>query len=235
MTSSGILDKLDAIEKEEGSLPRLLEFYRKLIQIQTRVGQKIDKPNPGLSNETIHQRMADGKALITVGEFTFDLHLLQDTFQKIAALFGEYADLFDNAPEHPAWLWRRVSAEAPAAVRGLERLLHDLSLHTVCQEARCPNLAECFARGTATFMILGDTCTRGCRFCAVRHGRPAPLDPGEPGRVAEAAARLHLVHVVVTSVTRDDLPDGGAGHFAATIDALRRRLPGAALGQNTHR
>jgi lipoic acid synthetase len=140
-----------------------------------------------------------------------------------------FVPLLDNAPEHPAWLWRRASAEAPGAVRGLERLLDDLSLHTVCQEALCPNLAECFAQGTATFMILGDTCTRGCRFCAVGHGLPAPLDPGEPGRVAEAAARLHLAHVVVTSVTRDDLPDGGAGHFATTIKALRRRLPGATL------
>jgi len=129
----------------------------------------------------------------------------------------------------PRWLWRRASAEAEAAVGRMERLLVDLSLHTVCQEARCPNIAECFGRGTATFMILGDTCTRDCRFCAIKHGRPAPPDPGEAERVAEAAVRLGLRHVVVTSVTRDDLPDGGAGQFAATVWAVRRRLPGATV------
>jgi lipoic acid synthetase len=135
----------------------------------------------------------------------------------------------NDSPEQPAWLWQRLSPGAESAVAGVERLLAGLCLHTVCQEARCPNVAECFCRGTATFMILGDTCTRGCRFCAVRHGRPAPLDPDEPERVAEAAARMGLRHVVVTSVTRDDLPDGGAGQFAATVRALRRRLPEATV------
>jgi hypothetical protein len=99
MTSGGILDKLDAIEKEKGSLPRLLEFYRKLIQIQTRVGQKIEKPNPDLSNEEILQRTVEGNALITASDFVFDLNLLQDTFQEVVTLFREYADLFDNDPE----------------------------------------------------------------------------------------------------------------------------------------
>ena len=99
MTSVRILDRLDAMEKEDGSLPRLLEFYRKLIQIQTRVGQELDKPNPGLSTEAIHQRTAEGKALIAASDFTYDLHLLQDTFREIAALFGEYADLFNNTAE----------------------------------------------------------------------------------------------------------------------------------------
>lgn len=132
-------------------------------------------------------------------------------------------------PEQPSWLWRRVSTEAEAAVARMEHLLADLRLHTVCHEAHCPNIAECFEQGTATFMILGDTCTRGCRFCAVKHGRPAPLDPDEPERVAEAAARLGLHHVVVTSVTRDDLPDGGAGQFAVTVRAMRQRLPEATV------
>jgi lipoic acid synthetase len=100
-------------------------------------------------------------------------------------------------------------------------MLRDLGLHTVCQSAHCPNIGECFARGTATFMILGGVCTRSCRFCAVEGGRPAAPDPDEPARVAEATRRLGLRHVVVTSVTRDDLPDGGAGHWAATIRALR--------------
>jgi lipoic acid synthetase len=127
----------------------------------------------------------------------------------------------------PRWLWCPVSPQAEAAVARMTGLLDGLSLHTVCQEARCPNLAECFGQGTATFLLLGDRCTRGCHFCAVGHGAPAPPDPEEPQRVAEAAARLGLRHVVLTSVTRDDLPDGGAGHFAACLDALRRRLPRA--------
>jgi lipoic acid synthetase len=102
-----------------------------------------------------------------------------------------------------------------------------MGLHTVCQSARCPNLGECFGRGTATFLILGNRCTRDCRFCAIEHGLPAPPAPDEPRRVAQAAARLGLRHVVVTSVTRDDLPDGGAGQFAATVRAIRELLPGA--------
>ncbi len=99
-------------------------------------------------------------------------------------------------------------------------------LHTVCQEALCPNIAECWGRGEATFMILGDTCTRGCRFCAVRRGRPEPPDPSEPYRVALAVRELGLSYVTLTSVTRDDLPDGGAGHFARTIAAIKRLSPG---------
>jgi lipoic acid synthetase len=168
-----------------------------------------------------------------------DVEQVADRFVRaFARVFGRQvrerdpaalAALSDGTVEQPEWLWRTVAPAAPAAVGRMEHLLDELSLHTVCQEARCPNLAECFGGGTATFMILGDTCTRGCRFCAVEQGRPAALDADEPERVAEAAARLNLAHVVVTSVTRDDLPDGGAGHFAATVEALRRRLPGATL------
>ncbi len=106
-------------------------------------------------------------------------------------------------------------------MRPVRELLRELGLHTVCQSAHCPNACECFARGTATFLILGSVCSRSCAFCAVTRGLPAPPDPDEPRRVAEAAARLGLSHVVVTSVTRDDLPDGGSGHFAATIAAIR--------------
>ena len=133
----------------------------------------------------------------------------------------------DAGSEQPSWLWRRIPVEGEEAVGRVERLLSDLGLHTVCQEALCPNLPECFGQGTATFMILGDTCTRNCHFCAVKKGRPQPPDPEEPEQVAEAAFRLRLRYVVVTSVTRDDLPDGGAGSFAATVRAVRRRLPGA--------
>jgi lipoic acid synthetase len=103
--------------------------------------------------------------------------------------------------------------------------VQELGLHTVCQEARCPNLGECWGHKTATFMLLGDTCTRNCAFCAVRHGRPLAVDPGEPARVAAAVERLGLRHVVVTSVNRDDLPDGGAAHFAATARAVKERVP----------
>ncbi len=105
------------------------------------------------------------------------------------------------------------------------RLLRDGHLHTVCQEAHCPNIFECFSRHTATFLILGDHCTRDCRFCAVQQGPLQPPDPDEPRRVARAAAEMRLRYVVVTSVTRDDLPDGGAAHFAATIEALRLAIP----------
>lgn len=109
------------------------------------------------------------------------------------------------------------------------QLLRQHGLHTVCEGAACPNRGECFARGTATFLILGDHCTRNCRFCAVPPGDPGPPDPQEPAHVARAAALLGLRHVVVTSVTRDDLADGGAQQFAATIRALREVLPGASV------
>lgn len=108
-------------------------------------------------------------------------------------------------------------------------LLEGLGLDTVCLSAACPNLGECFARRTATFLILGPVCTRNCRFCAVPKGTPRPVDPGEPRRVALAAAELQLRHVVITSVTRDDLPDGGAGQFAATVTAVREALPEATV------
>src|SRR6187397_314778 len=125
----------------------------------------------------------------------------------------------------PAWA-RKGSPLAPAA-RPLRVLLREQRLVTVCEEARCPNLAECFSRGTATFMLLGDRCTRRCGYCAVATGRPLPPDPDEPARVADAAARLGLRYVVLTAVARDDLDDGGAAQFAATVHAVRARLPQA--------
>ena len=129
------------------------------------------------------------------------------------------------AQRKPPWLKRRLPA---GPVYGT--VCHTIGarkLHTVCQEAQCPNQWECFSNKTATFLILGARCTRRCRFCAVAHGPQGPPDPEEPARLAEAAAEMGLEYVVVTSVTRDDLPDGGAGVFAATIRAIRRRLPQA--------
>ena len=111
----------------------------------------------------------------------------------------------------------------------MQGLLRDRQLHTVCESALCPNLGECFAAGTATFLIMGDVCTRDCAFCGVAVGRPGALDPSEPANVAEAVSRLGLGHAVVTSVTRDDLEDGGAEHFVATIRAIRARTPGVTI------
>src|SRR5690606_1364599 len=113
--------------------------------------------------------------------------------------------------------------------RRLKRLMGDLNLHTVCEEARCPNIHECWEYGTATFMILGDICTRACGFCAVKTGLPTELDLAEPQRLAEAVARLGLEHVVITSVARDDLFDGGASIFADAIRAVRERAPGVTV------
>ena len=121
--------------------------------------------------------------------------------------------------------WLRVRAPGSPRYLHLQRLMRDLDLHTVCEEASCPNIGECWNHGTATFMILGDTCTRSCGYCNVIHGQPGPVDEEEAERLAEAVSQLQLDHVVVTSVDRDDLPDGGASVFAATILAIRRRVP----------
>jgi lipoyl synthase len=125
--------------------------------------------------------------------------------------------------------WLKVKAPGSPSYLRLKSLMRDLSLHTVCEEARCPNIGECWTYGTATFMILGDVCTRACGYCAVGHGRPAAVDAAEPVRVADAVARLGLAHVVVTSVDRDDVPDGGASIFAETIREIRKRTPEASV------
>jgi lipoic acid synthetase len=123
--------------------------------------------------------------------------------------------------------WVLPTKRDPSAGAEVHRLLRGLGLATVCESARCPNRGECFGAGTATFLILGGVCTRGCGFCAIPDGVPAPPDPAEPGAVAEAVRRLGLAYAVVTSVTRDDLPDGGAAQFAATIRAIRAACPSA--------
>lgn len=121
--------------------------------------------------------------------------------------------------------WIRAKAPVGPAVMRVKRLLREQGLTTVCEEAQCPNLGECFGHGTATFMILGDVCTRRCPFCDVAHGRPQPPDPAEPEQLAQAIGVLGLGYVVITSVDRDDLRDGGAGHFAACLRAVRARSP----------
>ncbi len=130
-------------------------------------------------------------------------------------------------PRLPAWAAKKRGILREA--RPLRRVLRELRVETVCESARCPNIGECFARPTATFMIAGTDCTRRCGFCAVNTARPAPLDPDEPARIAEASRRMGLRHVVVTAVARDDLADGGAAHFAATITAVRAALPAARI------
>src|SRR6187401_429878 len=121
--------------------------------------------------------------------------------------------------------WIRVKAPVSAGYFATQKIMRDNGLHTVCEEAGCPNIGECWEKKHASFMIMGDTCTRACAFCNVKTGMPAALDPAEPEHVAAATAKLGLAHVVVTSVDRDDLDDGGAGHFARTIAAIRAAAP----------
>ena len=130
-----------------------------------------------------------------------------------------------DSPVLPKPDWIRVKAPVSAGYFATQKLMRENALHTVCEEAGCPNIGECWEKKHATFMIMGDTCTRACAFCNVKTGLPGALDPDEPGRVAEATAKLGLAHIVVTSVDRDDLADGGAGHFADTIRSIRARCP----------
>jgi len=132
-----------------------------------------------------------------------------------------------NRSGFPPWIRCRLSCNK--SVRSTLATLERLQLNTVCQSAHCPNIAECFSRKTATFLILGNVCTRSCRFCAVRGGHPEAPDADEPERVARAVAELGLRHAVITSVTRDDLPDGGAGQFAETVRTIRTRCPGVTI------
>lgn len=141
---------------------------------------------------------------------------------------AEYAHGSDGKTRRlPAWLRRPLARTG--TYHEVDGVLAELNLNTVCQSAKCPNRGECFSEGTATFLIMGGVCTRDCRFCAVESKTPAPLDPQEPSRVAEAVARLGLKHVVITTVTRDDVPDGGAQHFVETIEAVRASAPDSAI------
>jgi lipoic acid synthetase len=140
---------------------------------------------------------------------------------------GAEEDVLSFRERKPPWL--KVKAPGGPGYRRIQALMRDKGLHTVCEEANCPNIGECWERGTATFMILGDVCTRRCGFCNVKSGVPETVDRAEPFRVAHAVSQMGLKHCVVTSVDRDDLPDGGAGMFAETIRAIRGRAPGCAV------
>ena len=142
---------------------------------------------------------------------------------KVARIPVKVEPTVGPLPRKPSWI--RAKAPTDPKVIALKQLLREQDLHTVCEEASCPNLGECFAHGTATFMIMGALCTRRCPFCDVAHGRPKPLDADEPGRLADAVRLMQLRYVVVTSVDRDDLRDGGAAHFAACISAIRAASP----------
>jgi lipoyl synthase len=147
----------------------------------------------------------------------------------------------DGAPRHPEKAhrpdtpvmrkpeWIRVKAPGSAGYRETSAIIREHGLHTVCEEAGCPNIGECWEKKHATMMIMGDTCTRACAFCNVKTGLPGPLDAQEPAKVADAVAKLGLEHVVITSVDRDDLADGGAAHFAAVIRAIRAASPGTTI------
>ena len=137
------------------------------------------------------------------------------------------SDRVNAIQRKPPWLKHKIPSGP--VYQGVRGILRQKQIHTVCQEALCPNMGECFSHNTATFLILGDHCSRNCRFCAVQHGNPKPIDAREPVRVAEAAQQMRLKHVVITSVTRDDLADGGANHFAETISAVRSHLPEATV------
>ena len=159
--------------------------------------QRSDPPSPGSATWARERRLADVETSLPVAD----------------------------RPRRPAWMKVRAPS-ADGRYFDVKKLIHGASLNTVCEEARCPNIAECWGKGTATFQILGDTCTRACRYCYVHSGKPehAP-DPLEPLRLAQAAAQMGLKHVVVTSVDRDDVDDRGAGHFAAVTRALKAKLP----------
>jgi lipoic acid synthetase len=147
----------------------------------------------------------------------------------VAAGNGLVRDMNSKLTKHSFPPWLRCRLCSTESVKSTVATLDALGLNTVCQSAHCPNIGECFARKTATFLVLGNVCTRACRFCAVTKGRPGQLDSAEPANVARAVARLGLRYTVITSVTRDDLADGGSGHFVETIQAVRARCPGVRI------
>lgn len=151
-----------------------------------------------------------------------DPHRAQRGADKVSRIPIKVVPTEGELPRKPSWI--RAKAPIDPNVLRLKRLIKEKNLHTVCEEAACPNLGECFAHGTATFMIMGELCTRRCPFCDVAHGRPKPLDENEPQHLADTIEIMDLKYVVITSVDRDDLRDGGAGHFVECINAVRERM-----------
>ena len=196
----------------------------------TRHGMAINVNNPLADFSVINPCGFDAGVMASVSSLTHQNISVQEV---IPVLSGHLADVFgldlqlSGIPaanlKHPPWL--HIKIPKGHVFENTRKLLEDLNLNTVCEEADCPNSGDCYGRGIATFLIMGSNCTRQCRFCGVQKDKPFPLDPDEPQRVAEATLRLGLKHVVVTSVTRDDLPDGGSQHFAATIEAMRKLTP----------
>jgi lipoic acid synthetase len=160
-----------------------------------------------------------------------DLGAMATVIDRVGAAAARHPEKRERAPSprlaKPAWL--KVKAPGSAGYAATRRIVKDHGLSTVCEEAACPNIGECWTKSHATMMIMGETCTRACAFCNVATGLPSPLDPTEPERVASAVALMGLSHVVVTSVDRDDLADGGAAHFAATVAAIRARAPATTI------
>ena len=151
---------------------------------------------------------------------------MTDALEPLYQIMGRHRS--EPLPERkPAWL--KVRAPGGPNYLRLKAMMRDMDLHTVCEEAHCPNVGECWEHGAATFMILGNVCTRNCAYCAVAHGRPPKFDPSEPGKVATAVAEMQLKHAVITSVDRDDLPDFGAGIFAETIRQIHLKVPGCSV------
>ncbi len=161
-----------------------------------------------------------------LGVVTLFDRLIPDMAEALYQIMGRH-QVPDLPERKPSWL--KVKAPGGPNYLRLKQLMRDLDLHTVCEEAHCPNVGECWEHGTATFMILGDVCTRNCAYCAVAHGRPPKFDPSEPVRVAEAATTMKLQHVVLTSVDRDDLPDFGAWAFAETIRQIKLLSPSTSV------
>lgn len=200
----------------------------------TRHGMALNVNNRLKDFSVINPCGLDSQVMTSLSALKQEAVLMSDVAALMAKHFAEVFSL-DLQPSglpapglvQPPWL----HSEVPVGdiVDNTQSVFEDLNLNTVCREANCPNCVDCFSRGVATFLIMGADCTRNCRFCGVRNGTPLPLDPAEPQQVALAAQRLKLKHVVITSVTRDDLPDGGAEHFVATIEALRSGLPEATI------
>jgi lipoyl synthase len=199
-----------AVERQDAAL----RVGEPVATVTTPAGSVGDQPGPGRETTTTPLGAAVAPAPVRL-------------MGRLAAAGVDPAAGLPVGARKPSWL--RAGAHMGAEYRSLHKTVRGLGLVTVCEEAGCPNIFECWADGTATFMINGDRCTRACGFCQVNTAKPLPLDPGEPEKVAEAVARLGLAHAVVTCVARDDLPDGGASGFAATIEAIRRRCPATAI------